>query len=404
MKVLHLNAADRIGGAAIAAHRLHVGLREHAVASSLLVGIKSQNDDTVTVTNARFGYYLNRFLHRYCFSSGYDGLLAVGGARQTARFIGASDVVHLHNMHGGFFSLPYVLRKAGGTPIVWTLHDMWALTGGCCFAYECTAYFDGCAIPAGGTCNQQRRQSVWNRKRQLYRSRQLHLVVPSLAMLDLVRQSPLTRHLPVDCIPFGVDLRTFQPGDKADTKRSLGISDDSVVIGFRASLDRQKGLRYVVESLASLRAERKICLLALNQQGLVDELKDRFQVVELGWITDQKQMAVAYNAMDLFLMPSTAESFGLMAMECMACAVPVIAFDKTVLVDTLFAPRGGVAVPQGNVAALREALIKFVSDDCSREEIGRNALKLAREHYDMKSHVSRMIELYRRVIGSVLSR
>jgi len=401
VRILHLNTADRIGGAAIAAHRLHVGLSERGIDSKLLVGIKSQPADMTTSTiSTKAGYYLNRFIHKYCSRSGNDGFSAVGGKKRTARMIISADVVHMHNIHGGFFSLPHIIKNSFGIPIIWTLHDMWALTGGCCFPYDCSAYLTGCSKQVGAPCHYKRAQELWCSKQKLYQSRQLQLVVPSLSMLDLVRKSPLTQSLPVDYVPFGIDLQVFHPVDKTAVKRKLGIPVDDLVVGFRATTDRQKGLQYVTECLKELKTDRGISLLVLNQSGLVDVLKESYNVVELGWISDQSQMAATYNAMDVFLMPSTVETFGLMAMESMACAVPVIAFENTVLVDTLFAPVGGITVPHGNVVALHQALSRAVEDEVYRKGIGLNALALARKHYDKDVYLDRMIEMYNRVVNS----
>ncbi len=113
-----------------------------------------------------------------------------------------------------------------------------------------------------------------------------------------------------------------------------------------------------------------ITLLTFNETGLVDQFKDRFQVIDLGWLTDEDQTAEAINAVDIMLMPSIAESFGMMAIESMACAKPVIAFDRTALPETLFAPEGGVTVPSADVNSLVAVLERLIGDEEERLALG----------------------------------
>ncbi len=78
--------------------------------------------------------------------------------------------------------------------------------------------------------------------------------------------------------------------------------------------------------------------------------------MELGWIENTGTIAEALNAADLFLMPSIAEAFGLMAIESMACGTPVIVFEGTALPETINAPECGIAVPYKDSHALARAI------------------------------------------------
>jgi glycosyltransferase involved in cell wall biosynthesis len=131
----------------------------------------------------------------------------------------------------------------------------------------------------------------------------------------------------------------------------------------------------------------------------MDEFRGRYQVIDLGWIHDADLLARAYNASDIFLMPSTAETFGMMAIEAMACGKPVIVFEGTSLPEVTFAPTGGIAVPYGDTNALRFALERLIDNPLERQLLGQNALNLARQHYGMHSHVDRLVELYQEVIA-----
>jgi glycosyltransferase involved in cell wall biosynthesis len=99
-------------------------------------------------------------------------------------------------------------------------------------------------------------------------------------------------------------------------------------------------------------------------------------------------------------MPSTAEAFGLMAIEAMACGKPVIVFEGTALPEVIFAPKGGIAVPQGDVDALVFVIEDLVINPKKRQEIGNLAYNIAKENYDRDIFIDRIIALYRQIIES----
>lgn len=313
-----------------------------------------------------------------------------------------ADILHLHIIHNGFFnlfSLPLLSRLK---PTVWTLHDPWALTGHCVHMYGCERWKCGC-----GSCpkldslfpmEKDRTAFMWKLKKFLYKKSELNIIVSSSWMHDLVKQSPLLSDCPVYRIPFGIDLSVFKPLDCATIRQRLGIQPSRFVLGFRATTSEFKGLEYIRQVLDKLNVNVPITLLTFNETGLVDQFKDRFQVIDLGWLTDEDQTAEAINAVDIMLMPSIAESFGMMAIESMACAKPVIAFDGTALPETLFAPEGGVTVPSADVDSLVAVLERLIGDEEERLALGERARQLAKDHYDFNVHAHRVMEVYVDVI------
>jgi glycosyltransferase involved in cell wall biosynthesis len=151
--------------------------------------------------------------------------------------------------------------------------------------------------------------------------------------------------------------------------------------------------------LRRLKTEYSICLLTFNDKGRLDEFSEKFQVIDLGWVNDLNLMTNALNAADIFLMPSVAEAFGMMAMEAMACGKPVIVFEGTSLPEIVFAPEGGIAVTKGDVDALFVALELLINNPEKRKMLGDSALKIAKHHYDINSHIAKMLELYTEVIA-----
>jgi glycosyltransferase involved in cell wall biosynthesis len=108
-------------------------------------------------------------------------------------------------------------------------------------------------------------------------------------------------------------------------------------------------------------------------------------------------MLEAYAAADIFVMPSTAEAFGMMAIEAMACGKPVVVFDRTSLPEIAFAPAAGVSVPNGDAGALAAAIVRLARDADERAARGRLSRQLAEQHYDVRLHARRLADLYRSV-------
>ncbi|TQJ95610.1 glycosyltransferase involved in cell wall biosynthesis [Achromobacter sp. SLBN-14] len=313
-----------------------------------------------------------------------------------------ADLVHYHIIHSGFLSMQSLPAMTAEKPSLWTLHDPWAMTGHCIHPFSCQRWKTGC-----GQCPDLKTDFAIQRdttalnfrlKRMAYRRSNFEILVASSWMENMVRQSPLMDGVPVHKVPFGLDLDFFKPGDQAAAKARLGIEPHRLVLCFRSVVNDFKGLQYVIEALDRLQTQVPICLLTLNDKGRIEKFKDRFQVVELGWTNDDSVMQDVYSATDLFLMPSLADSFGLMAVEAMACGKPTICFEGTALPEVVFTPEAGLAVPSRDSAALAAAMERLIGDPQERLARGARSRQLAEQHYDIRLQAERMVDVYERVI------
>lgn len=313
-----------------------------------------------------------------------------------------ADLVHYHIIHSGFLSMQSLPAMTAEKPSLWTLHDPWAMTGHCIHPFSCQRWKTGC-----GQCPDLKTDFAIQRdttalnfrlKRMAYRRSNFEILVASSWMENMVRQSPLMDGVPVHKVPFGLDLDFFKPGDQAAAKARLGIEPHRLVLCFRSVVNDFKGLQYVIEALDRLQTQVPICLLTLNDKGRIETFKDRFQVVELGWTNDDSVMQDVYSATDLFLMPSLADSFGLMAVEAMACGKPTICFEGTALPEVVFTPEAGLAVPSRDSAALAAAMERLIGDPQERLARGARSRQLAEQHYDIRLQAERMVDVYERVV------
>lgn len=313
-----------------------------------------------------------------------------------------ADLVHYHIIHSGFLSMQSLPTLTSNKPTLWTLHDPWAMTGHCIHPFACPRWKIGCGqcpdLKTDFAIHHDTTALNFRLKRSAYRRSNFEVLVASSWMERMVVQSPLLEGVPVHKVPFGLDLEFFKPGDQIAAKVRLGIEQDRLVLCFRSVVNDFKGLQYVIEALERLQTSVPICLLTLNDKGRVDQFKDRFQIVELGWTNDDRVMQDVYSATDLFLMPSLADSFGLMAVEAMACGKPSICFEGTALPDVIFTPEAGLSVPARDSVALSAAIDRLIRDPQERLQRGERARKFAEQHYDIRLQAERMVGVYDRVI------
>lgn len=377
-------------------------LRHENIECNYLVWRKDSDDNSVYEISANdedrqtvheFGLKLN---HEYStqasfFPFSYDVL-------SDPKFLEA-DVIHLHLIHNYFFNLSDLPVMSALKPVIWTLHDPWALTGHCVHPMECDSWKTGCGdCPDLETTFPILNDTTalnWLKKKQIYQNSDLDIIVASRWMHDRVSASPLFSKARLHHIPFGLDLSKFKPEDCAAIKERLGIPEKNIVICFRATESAWKGLRNIKECLHEFEITKDITILTFNETGLVDEFKHKFQIIELGWVSDDTEMINAYNASDVFLMPSTADAFGMMAMEAMCCGKTVVTMAGTGLEEVVMADQGGgIVVPQGDVNAMRCELTDLVQNKRRRREIEKKAYQLSRRYYDKNRYVSQIIDIY----------
>ena len=193
-------------------------------------------------------------------------------------------------------------------------------------------------------------------------------------------------------IPCGVDTDLFTPGDRAEARRRLGL-DDRPVLLWVGRIAPIKGLDTLLDTVARLReAGRAMRLLVVGGEadeptnGHETSLRRRIEALGLGesvrFVGPQPQsvLPLYYAAADVTVLPSYYESFGMVALEAMACGSPVIASRVGGLVTTVRDGVTGFLVPDGDVEALAERIESLVGDPELRWRLGREGVRWAAQH------------------------
>jgi glycosyltransferase involved in cell wall biosynthesis len=411
LNILHVSSHDLAGGR-FTGYYMQRGLADRQHSVEMAVWDKASFEPHIHSLRAHWPSHM-RYLTKVAHWT--SSLLALEGLTGPASFtlpaqpyFQRADVVHLHLIHNGdFFSLLPIKRLGHLKPLVWTIHDHWALTGSCVAPVECARWTNGC----NGRCPHPRGKSPlrhympalhWRVKRNVYRSLPVTLVAASRYMFERVQRSPLLAHLPCHRIPFGIDLKQFAPQDQARSKERLGIPLGNRVIAFRSAargttVHLYKGVQWLREALTQYQPERPTSLVILDDASEFANFAGKYHITRMGW-ADGENLVTALSAADVFLMPSTQDSFGLMAVEAMACGVPVVAFDGTAVPEVINTPRGGVVVPCRDATALAAAVNDLLSNSERLSKHKSEARRLAEADYSLEHYAQRHVSLYQEVV------
>jgi D-inositol-3-phosphate glycosyltransferase len=193
-------------------------------------------------------------------------------------------------------------------------------------------------------------------------------------------------------IPCGVDTDLFTPGDRAEARQRLGLDDRPVLlwVGRMAPI---KGLDTLLDTVARLReGGQDMRLLVVggdaDEPTSGHEISLRHRIARLGLVDSvrfvgpqpQSVLPRYYAAADLTVLPSYYESFGMVALEAMACGSPVIASRVGGLITTIRDGVTGFLVRDGDVGALAERIESLVADPELRWRLGREGVRWAAQH------------------------
>ncbi|HMP78402.1 MAG TPA: glycosyltransferase [Pirellulaceae bacterium] len=284
-------------------------------------------------------------------------------------------------------------------PIVWTMHDMNPIIGGCHFSGGCDRFVVGC-----GNCPQvinPRPDDVsrvsYSVKQRALRHRQIHVVSPSRWLLRLAQQSPIwPNDTAFSLVRYGIDTNVFHPIDCRVARQQLGLDQSPVIIGFAADqlLNPRKGADFLWQALGMRDATPPVQLLVFGAGELPNSIEGVARVHHLGYMDNPQQQALAYSACDFVVMPSLEDNLPQVGIEALACATPVVGFDSGGLAELVLDGIHGLLAPAGDAAALSRALQWMIAHPDETAVMGqRGRLAMVRE-FDSAVQARKYLSIY----------
>ncbi|MCM4156124.1 glycosyltransferase [Gramella sp. AN32] len=248
-----------------------------------------------------------------------------------------ADVIYIHWVLNGFLSLKNIEQLIKlNKPIIFFMHDMWTITGGCHHSFGCDKYMEhchNCKFFRGEKQNDLSSREFKIKKRLFSRFDNIYFVAPSKWLYDCAKQSALTKEKPVFYIPNYLDAKIFKPFEKNVAKNMLNIQKDDIVIAFGAiSIDSPyKGWKYLQKALEIMEEEgnyKNVSILIFGS-GFKQEVAEAipYKTKFMGFLTNEYATNIMYNAADVFLAPSLADNLPYSILESHYCGTPVVAFN-----------------------------------------------------------------------------
>jgi glycosyltransferase involved in cell wall biosynthesis len=407
MRVLHLSIYDRFGGACIAGYRQHQALRRAGVDSQMFVRYKVTNDLFVHEFNPPSAWRIRipRVLRRKVreWRRGRARLLGEmftstsehGGVLMT--HLPEADIV---NVQFAWDFLDYPSFFSGlpqHVPVVVTIHEMATFTGGCSYAESCQGFLDRCGNcprlgkPSDGDLSR----NGWMERQEAFAERRkgnLYFVADSQWLKSEAQRSSLLNQYPISTIHYGLDYAIFKPLNREFARASFGIPVGSRVVSFAAAsvTDPRKGIRFLVEAIQGMK--EKPFLLTWGRS--VPEALAGIPQLHLGNIDSEHLMALAYNASDVFVMPSQEEAFGQTALESIACGTPVAAFKAGGIPETVRHEQTGLLSRVGDAKKLRQNIERLLGDQELWRHCSENGPKVAKAEFSYEVNARNYIALY----------
>ena len=282
------------------------------------------------------------------------------------------DLIHAHYWLSGAVGL--VLRDRWSVPLVQMFHTLGHLKNGVARA------------------SADREPAV-----RIEEEARILGAVDRIVAATTVERTHLVKHYGADpariaVIPCGVDTNLFLPGDQAAARAALGL-DDQLQLLYVGRLAPIKGLETLLDAMARLRATGTRVHLSIvggdadePLNGHEGELRARLARLDLRSAVTfvgaqpQERLRAWYVAADATVLPSHYESFGMVAMEAMACGIPVVASRVGGLQTTVRDGVTGLLVPDHDPAALAGALDRLLGDPDLRFRLGREGVQWAARH------------------------
>ncbi len=308
-----------------------------------------------------------------------------------------ADLIHLQIVQDGTLDIETIKSISKCKPTIWTWHDPWPLTGHCIYPMDCGRFQKGC-----GKCPDLERgfavkKDFTKENRALKETsfaRGYTLHVASKWFAQLIESSGQGKFPDCHILPFGLDMQLFKPDPNQSGRKNLGIPKHAFVLGVRAVKEPQKNFKLLQNALEQIPRDVEIYVVSIQEKGMLEGLGANISVVELGWTNSLSELKSFYSCLNLFVIPSLFETFGLMALEAAASGLPVIGVRDTAVSEVLDLTQCGYSISGNSSSELAEVIIKAYKQKEQLITKGAYAREYALENYDLEEFLINLKRLY----------
>lgn len=436
-----MSALDKAGGAELVAWNLFKGYQAAQMGSWLAVGKKRSNDPNVFVIakEGKKGWWgqicdgLASLLNP--LSGKLRGVLRLqanikevgkGGdwiadlrGQENFYFPASKDILkqapeapsilHLHNLHGGYFDPRAIENLSTQVPVVLTLHDAWLLSGNCAHSFGCERWKIGCGqcpdITLYPGLKVDSTALNWQRKKSIFENSRIYIATPSQWLMNKVYDSILAPAIAeAKVIPNGVDTSIFHPANKQEVRKALGLPLNEPIILFVANSVKSnifkdyESLEKAMDMIG-INHSSPVHFIALGEGGPA-ETKGVVTVHHVPRMTDAALIAKYYQAADMYVHATKADTFPTTILEAMASGLPVVASDVGGIPEQVDSGITGLLVPMGSPQAFAEAIALLLSRPQLRQTMGEAGLEKVRRIYTLEMQIDNYLNWYQKILAS----
>ena len=413
MKVLILNSNDLRGGASIAARRISNTLKLcYNVNQLFVVGNKKSNDDQIICSRKnKFEKSIELLIHLFTSFWGLQQQWFPFSKKRLLRIVKQfkPDIIHLHNTHGIDSFLPTALlpELSKFSPIVWTLHDMWAFTGNAAHSNDTNWKI----LKQGKGDNFRYPQIMLNsgtwllkQKRSIYKNSDITFVCPSMWLTNLSLQSPALNGKKIINIKNGIDLTIFKPLDKVKLREKFNIESSERVILFLANSlsDKQKGGEELDDILSKInKINPGNIVLVLIGGGKIKSLAkySNFRIIQLPYQQNEICISEVYNVADVLIYPSKVDNLPFVLIEAIACGLPCISFNIGGCNEIIIDDFNGFLIPPFNTELFVEKVIYCLDNPNLLKQFSVNGRRHAEQNFDIKSCAENYFIIFQNILS-----
>lgn len=327
------------------------------------------------------------------------------------------DIMHVHNLHGGYFDLRALPKLSRRVPTILNVHDAWLASGHCAFSLECERWKTGCGhcpdLTLYPAVKRDATRFNWQRKQAIFAASRLYVTAPSKWMMDRVNESIINLSaVESRVIPNGVDTHMFFPSDRAAARHKLGLESNARVLLVAANALRSNvwkdfpTLRGAIQILGTRSWPAPLIVLAVGESAPAEKIGGA-QLRFVAFERDRAHLAEYYRAADVYLHAARVESFGTVLLEARACGTPVVATAIGGIPEQI---RGlgayganeasGLLVEPANPAAFAEAITLLLDNAALRETIAANGLRHVQQEFSLELQVERFLGWYQEILDA----
>ena len=394
MRIRHITFSS-VGGAGMVANRMVRAQQSMGIDSQLLTEVNgSIGIETVTRPLLFFSAVFDFFIVRRSLKNPLFSLYRTSRSSVAENLFECDDVVHLHWTPGvvDIETMHRILNRTSGC--VWTLHDMWAITGGCHHSVDCFRYSEECR-----SCPQVRKvfQKVVEtnlkiKQRTFSEANNLRVVCPSSWLRDHADRSKIFGSSLVDVIYNPVPKEYFSSFKTQELKT---YSSDIVVCFIANDInDPNKNLHQVVQAVDNAN-ERLInspgrILLQVIGNGKIKTTSSHVQCV--GQVNAASRMASLISSADLLINFSESENFPNVIAESLACGTPVIGRNVGGIPELIRDGETGYLVT--SISEVVDYLVALHADRVKIEQMSKMSHLWALDNLEEKAIMEKYADLY----------